>query len=438
MHQMNCAMRKRAVITGVGMVTPLGLDVAATWDRMLRGESGIGYITIFDASTFPVRIAGEVKGFDDTIAAVPEAVRHFAGRATTFCLAATQEALQHARFAHGSIEPPRIGISLGASEETYTLSRFDDAFVAADIYQHLAGSEFSYLKQSKPLGHIWPVRKSAHITSQIIAMIFGARGPSSASSTACASSTHAVGKALRMIEYGDADMVIAGGTDSCLSEFSVAGFYLLGALSENNSSPSRASRPFDLKRNGFVLAEGSGILIVEELQHALQRGAPILAELKGFGASSNSYRITDSPPDGRGPDQAMITALQDAGMSPGDIDHINAHGTSTVINDRSETLAIKKVFGERAYRIPVTANKSMLGHSIAGAGAIELIVSVLTIQHNVIPPTINYEVKDPDCDLDYVPNEKRNSAVNAVLSNSFAFGGQNASLVVARYEGDMG
>jgi len=415
------------------MVTPLGLDVAATWDHMLRGESGIGYITIFDASTFPVRIAGEVKGFIDTITAVPEDMRHFAGRATKFCLAATKEALQQARIEPGSIEPTRIGVSLGASEETYTLSRFDDAFAAADIYHYLESNNLAYLRGSKPLGLIWPVRKAAHITSQIVCMMFGARGPSSASSTACASSTHAVGKALRMIEYGDADMVIAGGTDSCLSEFSVAGFYLLGALSENNSSPSRASRPFDLRRNGFVLAEGSGILIVEELQHALKRGAPVLAELKGFGATSNSYRITDSPPDGRGPDQAMITALQDAGMTPGDIDHINAHGTSTVINDRSETLAIKKVFGDRAYRIPVTANKSMLGHSIAGAGAIELIVSVLTIQHNVIPPTINYEVKDPDCDLDYVPNEKRNSAVNAVLSNSFAFGGQNASLVVKRY-----
>ena len=191
-----------------------------------------------------------------------------------------------------------------------------------------------------------------------------------------------------------------------------------------------------MRRNGFVLAEGAGILIVEELQHAQRRGAPILAELKGFGATSNSYRITDSPPDGRGPDQAMATALQDGGLTPGDIDHINAHGTSTVINDRSETLAIKKIFGERAYSIPISANKSMLGHSIAGAGAIELIISVLTILNNVIPPTINYEVKDPDCDLDYVPNEKRACVVSAVLSNSFAFGGQNASLVVTRYKGD--
>ena len=425
------------MITGLGLVTPLGLDVTATWHSLLGGESGIGYISIFDASTFPVRIAGEVKGFDDSRVTVPENLRHFVGRATKFCLAATKEALHSSQLEPRILEPARVGISLGASEETYTLSRFDDAFVAADIYRYLEQNDLSYLSGSKPLGHIWPVRKSAHTTSQILSIAFGALGPSSASSTACASSTHAVGKALRMIEHGDADVVIAGGTDSCLSEFSVAGFYLLGALSENNSSPAQASRPFDLRRNGFVLAEGAGILIVEELQHALGRGAPILAELKGFGASSNSYRITDSPPDGRGPDQAMKTALQDAGITPGDIDHINAHGTSTVINDRSETLAIKKVFLDRAYRIPITANKSMLGHSIAGAGAIELIISVLTIQHNIIPPTINYEVKDPDCDLDYVPNEKRHCAVNTVLSNSFAFGGQNASLVVARYDGDV-
>jgi 3-oxoacyl-[acyl-carrier-protein] synthase II len=256
----------------------------------------------------------------------------------------------------------------------------------------------------------------------------------SASSTACASSTHAIGKAMRLIEHGDADMMIAGGTDSCLSEFSVAGFYLLGALSENNEHPEKASRPFDLKRNGFTLGEGAAILILEELQHARKRGATIIGELKGFGASSNAYRITDSPPDGRGPDQAMAMALDDAGLLPGEVDHINAHGTSTLINDRSETVAIKKVFGDAAYAIPISANKSMLGHPIAGAGAIELVISLLTIHHNIIPPTINYEVPDPDCDLDYVPNEARAQAVNTVLSNSFAFGGQNASLLVARYD----
>lgn len=428
-------MKRRAVITGLGLVTPLGLNVKSTWENLVKGQSGIGYISIFDASTFPVRIAAEVKNFDDSSISVPATARDFVGRATRFCLAAAQEAMNSAQLKPGSIDPSRVGISLGASEETYTLSRFDDAFVAEDIYNLLAHNDMSHFKRAKHLGQIWPLRKSAHITSQIVSIAYGVKGPASASSTACASSTHAVGKAMRMIEYGDADMVIAGGADSCISEFSVAGFYLLGALSENNKNPAQASRPFDLKRNGFVLAEGAGILIVEELQHALGRGAPIVAELKGFGATSNSYRITDSPPDGRGPDQAMQSAIDDSGLQPGDVDHINAHGTSTVINDRSETLAIKKVFGERAYRIPITANKSMLGHSIAGAGAIELIISVLTIRNGMIPPTINYQVKDPDCDLDYVPNEKRICEVKTVLSNSFAFGGQNASLVVSRYAG---
>jgi 3-oxoacyl-[acyl-carrier-protein] synthase II len=237
-----------------------------------------------------------------------------------------------------------------------------------------------------------------------------------------------------MIEHGDADVMITGGCDSIIGEFSVAGFGLLGALSQNNDDPERASRPFDLKRDGFVLGEGAGILIIEELNHALERGAKIIAEITGFGTSSNAYRITDSPPDGRGADQAMQSALRDAGLSPGDVNYINAHGTSTLVNDRSETQAIKKVFGKDAYSMPISSNKSMLGHLIASAGAIELIVSVMTIKKNIIPPTINYETPDPNCDLDYVPNEPREYEVNAVLSNSFAFGGQNASLVVERYQ----
>jgi 3-oxoacyl-[acyl-carrier-protein] synthase II len=243
-----------------------------------------------------------------------------------------------------------------------------------------------------------------------------------------------MGKAMRMIENGDADIMITGGGDSIIGEFSLAGFGLLGALSRNNEDPERSSRPFDLRRDGFVLGEGAGILIMEELSHAQERGAHIIAEITGFGSSSNAYRITDSPPDGRGADQSMSLALQDAGLLPEDINYINAHGTSTLINDRSETQAIKKVFGKNAYRVPISSNKSMLGHLIASAGAIELIVSVSTIQKNIIPPTINYETPDPDCDLDYVPNEPREYGVNAVLSNSFAFGGQNASLVAERYQ----
>jgi 3-oxoacyl-[acyl-carrier-protein] synthase II len=333
-----------------------------------------------------------------------------------------------------TIVPTMFGISLGGNEETSGLNDVERAFDGEQVLSSIHKRDLSYFKGSGSLAKIWALRRCAHTTSNFISILYNAQGPVSTSSTACASSAQAMGKAMRIIEHGDADIMITGGCDSIISEFPVAGFGLLGALSRNNEDPERASRPFDLKRDGFVLGEGAGILIIEELSHALERGAKIIAELAGFGTSSNAYRITDSPPDGRGADQAMKLALQDAQLSPEDINYINAHGTSTLLNDRSETLAIKKVFGKDAYSMPISSNKSMLGHLIASAGAIELIVSVLTIQKNIIPPTINYEVPDPDCDLDYVPNEPREYEVDTILSNSFAFGGQNASLVVERYQ----
>ena len=427
-------MTRRVVVTGMGMVTPLGITVETTWDNLIKAQSGIDHITLFDASTFPVQIAGEIKDFDFSSIPIPEELKQFTGRATSFCLAATAQAIQNADLKIEEDDPTKIGVSLGASEETNSLKNFNESFVEEDIYHFLESEDVAGLWRPKSFGQIWPLRKCAHMTSHIVSILHNLQGPLSSSSTACASGTHAIGKAMRIIEHGDADVMIAGGTDSCLSEFSVAGFYLLGALSENNEQPKKASRPFDLKRNGFVLAEGAGILILEELHHAQKRGVPIIAELKGYGTSSNAYRITDSPPDGRGPDQAMQSALDDAGILPENISHINAHGTSTMINDRSETVSIKKVFGNTAYQIPICANKSMIGHPIAGAGAIELIISVLSITNGIIPPTINYEVPDPDCDLDYVPNQARECKVETVLSNSFAFGGQNASLVVARYK----
>ncbi len=427
-------MRRRVVITGMGLVTPLGLNLKTTWENLIKAKSGVSYISLFDASTFPVKIAAEVKDFDESTIILPEDMEHFASRATKLCVAATQEATESESIQLDKIDPTRFGVSLGANDETYTLSKIGVAFTEEDVHHSIQKGDFSYFKRSNYLGQIWAVRRSAHVQSSILSILYNAQGPMSVSSTACASSTQAIGKAMRMIEHEDADIMIAGGTDSFISEFSVAGFALLGALSQNNENPEKASRPFDLKRDGFVIGEGAGILILEELNHARERGATIIAELTGFGTSSNAYRITDSPPDGRGADQAMWSALQDAGLSPEDIDHINAHGTSTPINDRSETLAIKKVFGKAAYRIPISANKSMLGHPIAGTGAIELIISVLTIQNNIIPPTINYERPDPNCDLDYVPNEPREYKVDTVLSNSFAFGGHNASLVVERYQ----
>lgn len=428
-------MRRRVVITGMGVVTPLGLDLKTTWENLMRAKSGIGYISLFDASTFPVQIAAEVKDFDESFINLPEGMENFVGRASKFCLAATQEAMGGSCLDLDIIDPTMLGISLGGNEEIYKLSNFSDAFDEEQILSSMDKQDLSYFNSASYLGKVWSVRRCAHTTSNILSILYNAQGPVSTSSTACASSAQAMGKAMRMIEHGDADIMITGGGDSIISEFAVAGFGLLGALSQNNEDPEGSSRPFDLKRDGFVLGEGAGILIVEELSHAQERGAKIIAEITGFGSSSNAYRITDSPPDGRGADQAMRSALLDAGLSPDDINHINAHGTSTLINDRSETQAIKKVFDKAAYRMPISSNKSMLGHLIASAGAIELIVSVMTIQKNIIPPTINYEIPDPDCDLDYVPNESREYEVDAVLSNSFAFGGQNASLVVERYQG---
>ncbi|MBN2031087.1 beta-ketoacyl-[acyl-carrier-protein] synthase family protein [bacterium] len=426
-------MERRVVITGMGAVTPLGSNLEITWENLMKAKSGIDFISLFDASSFPVKIAAEVKDFDESVLNVPEYMKPFISRATKFCLSAAQEAMENARVSLDAIDPTMFGISIGGNEETSKLSSFGEAFTEEDIFSSLQNGDLSYFNNSNYLGQIWALRRCAHTPSNILSILYGAQGPVSTSSTACASSAQAIGKAMRMIEYGDADIMITGGCDSIIGEFSVAGFGLLGALSRNNDHPERSSRPFDLKRDGFILGEGAGILIMEELDHARARGAHIVAEITGFGTSSNAYRITDCPPDGRGADLAMRLALQDAALSPSEINCINAHGTSTLINDRSETQAIKKVFGEAAYNTPISSNKSMLGHLIASAGTIELIVSTLTINNNIIPPTINYETPDPDCDLDYVPNEPREHEVNAVLSNSFAFGGQNASLVVERY-----
>jgi 3-oxoacyl-[acyl-carrier-protein] synthase II len=429
-------VKRRIVITGMGIVTPLGLNVKTTWGNLIRGKSGTGPISLFDASSFPVRIAAEVKDFDESAITLPEEMEPFASRDTKLGLTAAREAIENAGLNLNKIDPSRFGISLGASDETNTLSHFGAAFDQEAIFNSLKNDNLSYFNYPHQLGEIWGVRRCAHISSDILSIQFNAQGPVSISSTACASSGQAIGKAMRIIEHGDAEIMIAGGCGSFISEFTVAGFGLLGTLSENNENPEKACRPFDLKRNGFVLGEGAGILILEDLNHACERGATIIAELTGFGTSSNAYRITDSPPDGRGADLAMRLALQDASLSPEEINHINTHGTGTLLNDRSETKSIKKVFGEASYRIPITSNKSMLGHPISSAGVNELIVSVLTIQNNLIPPTINYETPDPECDLDCVPNEPRECEVNAVLSNSFAFGGQNASLIVERYRED--
>jgi 3-oxoacyl-[acyl-carrier-protein] synthase II len=438
--------QRRVVITGIGAVTPLGNDIQTTWENLIDGNSGIGPITLFNASKYPVKIAAEVKNFNFEKTILSEDLDRFFGRSTRFCVNAVQEALLSANLNITNSLAEHIGIALGSNEEYAHLSQFNRMFdnekileilqarKAAKLSGSAASQNYAHLASSKMLGQIWPLRRSAHLAASLISILHNIKGPISTTSSACASSGLAIGRALRMIQDGDADIAITGGCDAIIGETSVTGFSLLGALSkQHNAEPEKASRPFDLKRDGFILGEGSGILILEELSHARKRNAPILAELAGYGSSSNAYRLTASPEDGSGADVCMSRALQDAGCSFEDIDYINAHGTSTYINDKCETAAIKKVFTERAYEIPVSSNKSMLGHLVASAASIELIISVLTINGGIIPATINYENPDPECDLDYVPNEPRKKQVETILSNSFAFGGQNASLVVKKY-----
>jgi len=432
---------KRVVITGIGAVTPLGNSVDETWKNVVKGKSGIGPITIFDASKFPVKIGAEVKNFDfedcSNAGLIP-----FLGRGTKFCLSAVKEALNNAKMNLELVDTSKIGISLGANEEYTSIDNLDNIFEASCVRDLLKLNQLSggnslplnSLYLSKNLGKIWPLRRSASMAASILSLIYNIHGPVSTSSSACVSSAQAIGKAMRMIQDGDAEAVITGGCDSIIGEIPLSGFYRIKALSTNNENPQKSSRPFDLKRDGFVLGEGSGILILEELSHAKERNAEIFGEIVGYASSSNAYRITASPEDGRGADICIKSAMKEAGCSIEDIDYINAHGTSTYLNDKSETVAIKKVFKDRAYEVPVSSNKSMLGHLVASAASIELILSVLTIKNSLIPPTINYENPDPECDLDYVPNNYRMKDIKTVLSNSFAFGGQNASIVVKNYK----
>jgi 3-oxoacyl-[acyl-carrier-protein] synthase II len=433
--------QKRVVITGFGAVTPLGNDIETTWSNLIKGVSGIGPITLFDAMTYPVKIAAEVKNFDFNTPLLSEEMDRYFGRSTRFCVSAVKEALHKAGLNLDQLDSGNIGISLGSNEEYAHFSQYDRMFEPEKIFDLLRsrkleqcnGNPYAHFASLKNLGQIWPLRRSAHMAANLISILYNIQGPISTTSSACASSAQAIGRALRMIQDGDAEVVVTGGCDSIIGETAVTGFALLGALSKHNDAPEKASRPFDLMRDGFILGEGSGVLVLEEFEHARKRNAPIIAELAGYGSSSNAYRLTASPEDGRGADSCMSAALQDAGCSIDDVDYINAHGTSTYINDKCETAAIKKVFQDRAYEIPVSSNKSMLGHLVASAASIELIISVLTLTGGIIPPTINYENPDPECDLDYVPNESRTKQMKTILSNSFAFGGQNASLVVKKF-----
>jgi 3-oxoacyl-[acyl-carrier-protein] synthase II len=427
-------MRRRVVITGMGAVTPLGHSVAELFRSAVAGRNGVGPITQFDASRFPTRVAAEVRGFDlARHLRLPPDAEHW-GANTRFAAAAAHQALEDAGLLDlGDAGRTRFGVYLGTGEGTQDFYHLV-WLVAQSTAPDRPGLD-SRIFTAEGLRHLDPgeeYEKELHTTAARVAAYFGLYGPNFGCLTACAAGSQAVGEAAELIRHGDADLMLAGGTHSMIHPLGVTGFSRLTALS-TCPDPERASRPFDRNRDGFVLGEGAGALVLEELGHARRRGATVYAELTGYGSTADAFRVTDSHPEGRGAVACMRAALADAGLAPEQIGYINAHGTGTEVNDRVETLAVKQVFGERAYGVPVSSSKSMLGHLIAAAGAVELILTVEALRHGVLPPTIHYETPDPTCDLDYVPNAAREQRVDHAMSNSFAFGGQNISLVVSRF-----
>lgn len=427
-------MKRRVVITGLGAVTPLGLSVKETWAGLLMGRSGIGNISIFDAREFPTRIAGEVKNFDfEKWMARDPALRH-ASRATFFALQAAEEAYKDSLLRPFNIDPERFGIYFGAGDSGIDFGSFVNT-VTSSLGENGNGvDKIRYMKSAEQHMHALKELESQPFMSVThLARRFDLRGPVSNCLTACAASSQAIGEAYEWIRRGDADLVMSGGSHSMIYPLGVAGFSLLTVLSKRNDDPAHSSRPFDKSRDGFVLAEGAGVVIMEELGHALRRNARIYGEVAGYGSTTDGYRLTDMDPEGKGASRAMEVAMHKARIKPEDVNYINAHGTATAVNDSIETLVIKKVMGDQAYKVPVSSIKSMLGHMIAAAGVIEVIACLLVMRDRLIPPTINYEEPDPDCDLDYVPNTAREADVDVALSNSFGFGGQNICLAIKGY-----
>ncbi|TWU01949.1 beta-ketoacyl-[acyl-carrier-protein] synthase family protein [Neorhodopirellula pilleata] len=426
--------RRRVVVTGIGMINPMGWDVQTVWSGLKEGGSGVAPTTLFDATGFPTRIAAEVKNWD-VRKAVADGEDHVQrGRHTQFAIAASTQAMNDSGVLDSITDPTRMGVYLGSGEGNQDFGTFSKMMVAAlesgeyDPKKFIAAG-LELLDPAKELEQE-PNMPAAHLAAR-----FNAQGPNFNCLTACAASSQAVGEATEIIRRGEADVMLAGGTHSMIHPFGVTGFNLLTALSESNDQPTKASRPFDAGRNGFVLGEGSAMVILEELEAAKARGATIYGEITGYGTTADAYRITDIPPDGHGGIAAMRMAIADAGLNPTDIGYVNAHGTSTKVNDRVETKACREVFGDNAINTPVSSTKSMMGHLIAAAGVTEMIVCLMAIRHGVLPPTINYENPDPDCDLDYVPNEARQSDIQHALNNSFGFGGQNVTLCLSRFDG---
>ncbi len=411
---------ERVVITGIGVVTPIGSGKDKFWDALCKGENGIDRLTKFDPTPFRSQMAGEVKDFDPIQFMDPKDARRLP-TFIQFAMGCAVMAKEDAGLNLGSLDLTRVGVSVG--------SGIGGIEVIEEQHRILLG------KGPRRVSPFFVPFEIINMAAGKIAIQFGLKGPNLASVTACATSNHAIGEAFRIIQRGDADVMFAGGTEAALTPLSFAGFCSMKALSTRNEDPKHASRPFDRKRDGFVMSEGAGVLILESLSHALRRGAEIYAELIGYGMSCDAFDMVHPDDEGEGAALAMLNAIRDAGISPQEVEYINAHGTSTLIGDPVETRAIKRVFGPYAYSLPISSTKSMTGHMLGATGAVELAACLMTIGRGVIPPTINYEIPDPECDLDYVPNMPRQKDVRIAMSNAFGFGGHNATLIVKRFEG---
>lgn len=413
-------MRRRVVVTGLGCVTPVGNDVATTWQALLDGKSGGGPITRFDSSKHKLHFACEVKGFDPSLYMDRKEAKR-SDLYTQFALAAAVQAMRDAGFEHGGYDPLMTGVIVGSG--IGGIATFE---AQHDVFREAGPNRISAFFVPMFIGDI---------AAGVVSMRFGAKGPNFATQSACATSAHAIGEACRHVSYGDADVMIAGGSEAAVSPMAMGGFANMQALSERNDSPTTASRPFDSTRDGFVLGEGSGIVILEELGHALRRGARIYGEVAGYGATGDAYHLTGQPANHEGLQRSMRRALEDASLTPADVQYVNAHGTSTPMNDSNEIRAIRTVFGAHADGINVSSTKSATGHMLGAAGAVEAIVSLLTIVNGIIPPTINLHSQDPECDLNCTPNTPVTRNVSAVLSNSSGFGGHNATIAMRRLAG---
>jgi len=412
-------MKRRVVITGVGVLSPVGNDADTFWNSLLEGKSGIDKITSFDVSDYPTQIAGEIKDFNPELYMDKKEVKR-TDRYVQFALAATKMAVENAKLSVTEENAERVGVYIGSG--IGGLGTWED--------QHTVLME----KGPRRVSPFFIPMMIANMASGLVSIEYGAKGPTSSAVTACATGTNAIGDAFRLIQYGDADVMITGGAEATIRPMAMAGFCSMKAMSTRNDEPQKASRPFDTERDGFVMSEGAGIVILEELEHAKKRGANILAEVIGYGLSADAHHITAPAPGGEGAARCMRNALRDAGIDLTEVGYINAHGTSTPAGDIAESNAIKEVFGDHAYKLAVSSTKSMTGHLLGATGGIEAIATAFALRDQILPPTINLEHPDPECDLDYVPNVARKAHVNVALSNTFGFGGHNASILLKRYE----